>query len=212
MSELHKAILCVMKEIGYVQKEGKVEFGKTKYNYAGEADLIRAIRPIMIENNLDMYPSGISDINIVGSKVVAKYEFTMVHVESGESMVICALGEGMDSGDKASYKAATGALKYALRQTFIIETGDDPDKVSSEEHQKNLLDDQARRNAWGAFCKEKLDAMEGCESHEQLELVMSKQDWDKVDKKMRKDLPQFYDKFMTRYNEIFNKLQDNQGE
>ena len=35
-------------------------------------------------------------------------------------------GEGSDTGDKASNKALTGAYKYALRQTFCIETGDDP--------------------------------------------------------------------------------------
>ena len=37
----------------------------------------------------------------------------------------------MDVGDKSANKAATGLLKYALRQTFLIETGDDPDAESS---------------------------------------------------------------------------------
>ena len=37
------------------------------------------------------------------------------------------------SVNKAIYKAMTGAFKYALRQTFIIETGDDPDKTPSTE-------------------------------------------------------------------------------
>src|SRR3990167_1905296 len=34
-------------------------------------------------------------------------------------------------GDKSVNKAMTGMLKYALRQTFLIETGDDPDTAPS---------------------------------------------------------------------------------
>jgi hypothetical protein len=36
-------------------------------------------------------------------------------------------GQGLDSGDKAPYKAMTGALKYALLQSFLLATGDDPE-------------------------------------------------------------------------------------
>lgn len=37
------------------------------------------------------------------------------------------IGEGMDTGDKAIYKAITGAQKYVLMKTFLIPTGDDPE-------------------------------------------------------------------------------------
>lgn len=128
---LYEAIIEVMKEVGYVQKEGKVSFGKTNYKYAGEADLISALRPAMVKHGVMMFCSGVDEIKVVDSRVLARYRFTFQKGE--ESFNVYALGEGADSGDKASYKAATGALKYALRQTFIIETGDDPDKTSSEE-------------------------------------------------------------------------------
>jgi hypothetical protein len=35
--------------------------------------------------------------------------------------------EGADKSDKGSYKAMTGAVKYALLKTFLIPTGDDPE-------------------------------------------------------------------------------------
>jgi hypothetical protein len=38
------------------------------------------------------------------------------------------VGEGQDAGDKAVYKAMTGALKYCLLKTFLIPTGDDPER------------------------------------------------------------------------------------
>jgi hypothetical protein len=57
----------------------------------------------------------------------------MQHVHSDTYIDIQTTGEGADSGDKSSNKAMTGGYKYALRQVFCIETGDDPDKYPSEE-------------------------------------------------------------------------------
>ena len=48
-------------------------------------------------------------------------------VNSGEEITARVAGEGLDMGDKASYKAMTGALKYALLQSFLLATGDDPE-------------------------------------------------------------------------------------
>jgi hypothetical protein len=45
---------------------------------------------------------------------------------------LATLGEGLDRGDISINKAATSAYKYALRQTFCIETSDDPDNFSSD--------------------------------------------------------------------------------
>ena len=41
-------------------------------------------------------------------------------------------GEGADTGDKAPYKAMTGALKYALLQSFLLASGDDPEDERGE--------------------------------------------------------------------------------
>jgi hypothetical protein len=38
------------------------------------------------------------------------------------------VGEAFDKGDKAIYKAYTGALKYYFANTFHVATGDDPEK------------------------------------------------------------------------------------
>jgi ERF superfamily len=53
--------------------------------------------------------------------------YTFCDVDSGEEVVATAAGQGLDAGDKAPYKAMTGALKYALLQTFLLATGDDPE-------------------------------------------------------------------------------------
>ena len=133
MSNILKAINAVMQEIGYVKKQKSPNLN---YTFAGEAALISAIRPAMVEQGLVMYVSKVYDIQnreyqtkngaaMVNVTLTADVVFT--HAESGESITVQARGEGSDSGDKANNKAMTCAYKYALRQTFMIETGDDPD-------------------------------------------------------------------------------------
>lgn len=67
---------------------------------------------------------------------IVKMEFILFDTETGffESTIIS--GEGLDSGDKAGYKAYTGALKYFLATTFMVATGDDAEKDSPVNQQK----------------------------------------------------------------------------
>ncbi len=136
-SEIGLAILGVMGEVGYVQKEKK---GGLPYSFAGEAALIKALRPAMQKHGIVCYVSDIVEIRqesfetkkgTVMNHVTAHGIVTFMHPESATFIDVHAMGEGMDAGDKAGNKAATGLLKYALRQTFLIETGDDPDATSS---------------------------------------------------------------------------------
>jgi len=57
--------------------------------------------------------------------VIMAYTFT--DENSPEEITARVAGEGLDVGDKSSYKAMTGALKYALLQSFLLATGDDPE-------------------------------------------------------------------------------------
>jgi len=139
MSEnIHTAINAVMKEVGYVQKSRS---GGLNYSFAGEAALIAALRPAMVEQNIYCFVMDVRDVEtreyttgngkpMVNVSLTANVCFT--HAPSATSVIVTARGEGSDSGDKANNKAMTGAYKYALRQTFLIETGDDPDDNHEE--------------------------------------------------------------------------------
>jgi hypothetical protein len=140
--DIHAAINAVMGEVGYVQK---TKTNGLNYSFASEADLIKALRPVMIEHGITFYPSGVQIVaneayetsnGKLMNRVIGMFTFTFTHAPSGTSLQVTVLGEGADVGDKASNKAMTGALKYALRQTFVIETGDDPDATSSEEQDR----------------------------------------------------------------------------
>ena len=140
--EIGVAILKVMEEVGYVQKEKK---GGLQYSYTSEAALIAALRPAMIKHGIFCYVTDLPQIEREEftttkgtnmNRATAHGIVRFMHPESGSSIDVHAMGEGMDAGDKAGNKAATGLLKYALRQTFLIETGDDPDSTSSDEQEK----------------------------------------------------------------------------
>jgi hypothetical protein len=128
---LHK----VMQSCGYVQKTGKNAFNG--YKYAGEADLLKELRPAMVDAGLILLPS-VKDVSPPDEhgNVTVVVEYTLAH-ESGEIWPekITAAGCGNDMspksgriGDKGVYKALTGANKYLLFKLFQIETGDDPER------------------------------------------------------------------------------------
>ena len=133
MKNLALAICKVMAAASHVQKTGKNSFHG--YNYASDADLLRVLQPAMAEAGLIMVPTQVaqSDKQLDKGKTQTDVhvQYTLVH-SSGETLTVQAVGRGIDKEDKGPYKAMTGALKYALRQTFLVPTGDDPESHSKE--------------------------------------------------------------------------------
>ena len=133
---LREAQLAVMEDVGYVQKLGKVGTGKFGYTYAGEKELIAQLRPSMVTHGVVMYPVK-SDVYETESYTTEKGSrvsivlgtrvFRFEHVHSGDYTDVEVFAEASDRGDKRASKAMTLAKKYALREFFLIETGDDPD-------------------------------------------------------------------------------------
>ena len=130
-----------MLEVGYVQKDGTNSF--QKYNYASEANAIKALRPALVKNGLILLPS-------VEKSEMDSYGNTTVHVlyklmdVEGNFITFQMIGQGNDKnskgvGDKGIYKAITGANKYALLKTFLLETGDDPEVASEQDHEENAV-------------------------------------------------------------------------
>lgn len=127
------AILRVMQRVGFVHKGGENEFHG--YKYATEADTIAALRPALIAEGLIILPtiSGAPRMDDHGNTHVMM-AYRIFHAQSGEGITVNIPGSGNDRsskgsvGDKGIYKAMTGAMKYMLRQTFMLETGDDPER------------------------------------------------------------------------------------
>lgn len=143
---IHEAILSIMEEVEYIQKE-KVE--GAGYKGKKEQAVLEAVRPAMIKNKVIMLPinhSLIEHSTYENTKVNSQTGetktttwhrteinrvFALTHVPSMTSVTIEALGVGSDYGDKDANGAMTVAKKYALLEAFLIVTGDDPDNKSS---------------------------------------------------------------------------------
>ncbi|MGO9606231.1 MAG: ERF family protein [Candidatus Binataceae bacterium] len=130
---LRQKLAEVRRRIGYVQKRGHNE--RHNYSYVTAADIAGAVGDILAELGVVVVPrlesiahepvrNGRTDGEHL-THVVMSYSF--VDVDTADEITVKVAGEGVDAGDKAPYKAMTGALKYALLQSFLLATGDDPE-------------------------------------------------------------------------------------
>ena len=136
---LRQKLAEVRRRIGYVQKRGHNE--RFNYSYVTAADIAGSVGDILAELGVVVIPrlEDISYESAVGrgeatrmARVVMAYTFA--DVDSGEEIIAKVAGQGLDPGDKAPYKAMTGALKYALLQSFLLATGDDPEDERPDAH------------------------------------------------------------------------------
>jgi hypothetical protein len=150
---VYTAIAAVMARVGAIKKTASPQL---RYRYLSEESLIEALRPAMIEEGLIILPGEIIDLRTetyetpngaTMNRVIVRIEYRIVHAPSGSDVTIQVTGEGADVGDKAANKAATGALKYALRQTFLVAGGDDADATPSETLARRAAPAPARRQA-----------------------------------------------------------------
>ena len=135
---IYGKIAEAMKRIGAIGKDAvaKDKSGKEQYKFRGIDAVYNALNPVMAELGLFICPKIIDQTReerTTQSGGVLKYsvltmEYT-VFAQDGSSITCSVVGEGMDSGDKASNKAMSVAMKYAMFQLFMIPTEDlvDPD-------------------------------------------------------------------------------------
>ena len=125
-----------LKSKGILKKGGQNDFDH--YSYFSEAQYKELFTELFSKNNLELKFSELEYNMFEGSGKncngrMTRLEFTLIDVETGFYETAVITGEGMDKGDKAGYKAYTGAVKYYLADTFLVATGDDPEKDSPQE-------------------------------------------------------------------------------
>ena len=134
MAEIYQAIIGVMSDIGVIGKEKKN--AQQGFKYRGVDDVMNALQPVMVQHGLFVVPEIIDQKreerqtnrggNLIYSVCTVRYTF---YAKDGSSVQCVVVGEGMDSGDKATNKAMSIAFKYACFQVFCIPTEEmkDPD-------------------------------------------------------------------------------------
>ena len=134
MAEIYQAIIGVMSDVGVIGKEKKN--AQQGFKYRGVDDVMNALQPVMVQHGLFVVPEIIDQKreerqtnrggNLIYSVCTVRYTF---YAKDGSSVQCVVVGEGMDSGDKATNKAMSIAFKYACFQVFCIPTEEmkDPD-------------------------------------------------------------------------------------
>jgi hypothetical protein len=141
----------VMAAVERVPKRGHNDFHR--YDYATEADIVAVVRQELAKRQIMLIPQVNSHerIELGNNKkgdpqhpvTLLHMTFTFVDGETGETEQRTWMGSGQDGGDKGLYKAMTGAAKYFLMKTFLMPTGDDPERVSAKKAER-AADREAR--------------------------------------------------------------------
>lgn len=136
---IYEAITSIMNEGYAIAKEKRN--AQQGFMYRGIDDVMNTFQPLMAKNHIFVVPEVLEhtrEERTTGKGATLLYSILRVKytffADDGTSVSAVVIGEGMDSGDKASNKAMAVAMKYAMFQTFCIPTEEmtDPDSETPE--------------------------------------------------------------------------------
>lgn len=131
---IYKKMSEVMKDIGAVTKDQKNM--AQGFKFRGIDQFVNALYPALTKHGVFMAPRAtqfaqeLKEVTRSNGKagvdkhvsILMEYDF---YAEDGSRVTVGPIpAEGLDSGDKATNKALSAALKYALIQTFSVPTED----------------------------------------------------------------------------------------
>ena len=144
--QIYSLIGQAMRKIGAIGKDSVNT--QQKYRFRGIDAVYNALNPVMSELGLFICPEILDHrreeretqnvYNGEVKKTILKYSILTIkytiYAPDGSNVSCVVVGEGMDSGDKASNKAMSVGLKYACFQLFMIPTEEmiDPDAETHE--------------------------------------------------------------------------------
>ena len=163
---IYESITKIMEEVPAIAKGQQNK--QQGFKYRGIDDVMNALQPLLSKNKVFIVPEILEQTreerqttkggNLIYSICKIKYKF---YAEDGSSIEAITIGEGMDSGDKATNKAMAIAMKYALFQVFCIPTEEmkDPDGESPEPSIKkeNKVTEQEATTIYQMMSKKGID-------------------------------------------------------
>lgn len=131
---IFKKMSQVMTEIGSIGKDQKNQ--AQGFKFRGIDQFVNSLYPALTKHGVFMAPRCVSETHELkevtrgsGKQGIDKHVTILMEydffAEDGSKVTVGPIpAEGLDSGDKATNKALSAALKYALIQTFSIPTED----------------------------------------------------------------------------------------
>lgn len=137
---IYQRISAISADVGSVSKDGHNAF--SNYDYVRAADVVNKVREACVKHGVVIVPHALSYTRELNQSQEGKTKeivginmaYHIVNIDNPEdSLTIPLYGMASDTGDKAIWKAYTGALKYFLTGTFQIGTDDDPENDSKDQ-------------------------------------------------------------------------------
>jgi hypothetical protein len=137
--KIYGAMARIMAAVGHISKARRNQ--AQGYSFRGVDDVYQAVQQIMAKEGVICIPRVVEDRTeerntskgtaLIYRILTIEFDF---FADDGSFVTSRMIGEGMDSGDKASNKAMSVAHKYALLQAFCIPTEEakDPENESHE--------------------------------------------------------------------------------
>lgn len=140
---IYQSIAKILEEVPAIGKNKKNT--TQNFMFRGIDDVMNTFQPLLAKYKVFMVPQVLEQTReerqtskggtLLYSICKIKYIF---YAEDGSSIEAIVVGEGMDSGDKATNKAMAIAMKYAMFQVFCIPTEEmkDPDSETPPSSKK----------------------------------------------------------------------------
>jgi hypothetical protein len=130
LSKLH----AIMVEVDYIQKDKRNTH--QNYSYASEAAIKQKLHELFVKNKV-LFSINTGNPRVENGITWIDVDYFFTDVESGEEISRKFTGSGQARDEKGLYSAITGAIKYILTSTFLIPTGDDPEKDEEKQPAKS---------------------------------------------------------------------------
>ena len=151
---IYKKIIEVMADINAIGKERRNQ--QQGFQFRGIDDVMNELHGSLSKCGVFVLPNVLEETRTTGKTARGgdmfytrlKINFGF-YAEDGSHVDAVVIGEAMDTGDKASNKALSIGLKYAMLQVFCIPTEDekDPDAVSPQPAAGTMQQPQQKKPA-----------------------------------------------------------------
>lgn len=148
---IYEAMAKVMEEMPAIAKEQTLDAGP-RYNFRGIDDVYNKVQPLLARHGIFVLPHCVAREQTQiskGIRVLCRMRYSFCH-RDGSSVSCEVVGEALDTSDKATNKAMSIAMKYALFQMFCIPTKDmaDPDREFIEDTPQPRQKPEAKAKGW----------------------------------------------------------------
>lgn len=156
--QIHALMAEVLAELPAIGKHGQAPAAMGGYAFRGIEDVLNALNPILSAKRLYFTPECLERIETLRQTNNGKALYVVnLHMRytfwAPDATFVQAetWGEGSDSGDKATQKALTAAMKYMLFEVFCINTSDQAanDAERHDVPESEVTPKEQRRKAWG---------------------------------------------------------------